>query len=100
MSKVVLPSDEYYSNIINRNKTLKEGFSFVYWSAVWEGVRYLTTQPQVESYNYIVYYDHYLVTVFKLKLIMCTIVKTAKNSDTVLDKTGLNMSVIIGTILV
>lgn len=35
MSKVVLPSDEYYSHIINRNKIVKEGFSLVYWSVVW-----------------------------------------------------------------
>lgn len=33
MSKVVLTSDGYYSSIINRTKTVKEGFSFVYWSA-------------------------------------------------------------------
>lgn len=27
MSKVVLPSDEYFSSIINRNKPVKGGFS-------------------------------------------------------------------------
>lgn len=75
MSKVVLPSDEYYSHIINRNKIVKEGFSLVYWSAVWGGY-YLTTQTQVESYNCIVYYGHYLVIVDKLKLIMYTIIIT------------------------
>lgn len=42
----------------------------LYWSAVWDGFRYLTTQTQVECYNCIVYYGHYLVIVVKLKLIM------------------------------